>query len=226
MKDEVIRMPARGGIERLRARNFLDMMTRWRAFDFIYTTDNDVIHDPGFSARLRELYSLGSVARFDPTRIGPKLPVCLYNSYYHNRPENILLRSEDAGGVSLRRTAPGVSQLYDREMADRIVWGLKNNPQLETRYGYDFNLPALLERPFLQSEVSYLEHFARDTFEGGMHAPNSGLGSDALADFERDRALRPTQFLQKIRPFVINQILSASQQEPPSASRLNQPDIS
>lgn len=208
--DVVVRMPARGGIERLRARNFRDFLSIWSEYDLIYTTDNDVIHDPGFSARLRALYAAGSAEALDPARAGQKLPVCLYNSRFHSQPDNILMHSADAGGVSLRRTAPGVSQLFDREMARVIVAGLEAHPELETRYGYDYHLPALLGRPFLQSEQSWLEHFARDTFEAGLHASNSGVGAEALADFERDRALRPTPYLQQIRPLIIDYILGAA----------------
>jgi hypothetical protein len=208
--DDVIRMPQRGGIERLRARNFRDFLTLWRDADLLYTTDNDVIHDPRFGIRLRALHEAGTAGCIDSARADLKLPVCVYNSRFHAAPENILMRSDQLGGVSIRRTAPGVSQLYDREMVTTIVNGLNAEPALESRYDYDYHLPALLHRPFLQSEESYLEHFARDAHEGGLHASNSGNGSQALADFERDRALYPSTFLQQIRPMIIDLILNAA----------------
>ncbi|HEU4621408.1 MAG TPA: glycosyltransferase [Burkholderiaceae bacterium] len=199
--DEVVRLGANGGIERLRARNFRDFVERYREFDLLYTTDNDVLHDPAFSSRLRQLYESHRLPD------GRHLPVCIYNSLYHDRPQNIVGRGVD---TTLRTTAPGVSQLYDREMADIIVRGLAANPRLESMYGYDYHWPALLHRPFAQSETSYLEHFARDTFEGGLHARNSGAGEEALADFERDRAINPTPYLQSIRPLIIDFILQSA----------------
>lgn len=196
--DEVVRLGTNGGIERLRARNFRDFAQRYRDFDLLYTTDNDVLHDPDFSKQLRRVY--------DTHRLpdGRHLPVCIYNSKFHDREQNVVWKG---GETLLRKTAPGVSQLFDREMADVIVRGLAADPRLETTYGYDYHWPALLNRPFAQTKTSYLEHFARDTAEGGLHAKNSGTGTSALADFERDRALHPTPYLQSIRPLVIDFIL-------------------
>lgn len=199
--DEVVRMPAHGGIEPLRARNFKDFVQVFREFDLLYTTDNDAIHDPVFSRRLRGLYG-----RYAPN--GVRLPVCLYNSSFHNQPENILSRNAE---VSFRRTAPGISHMYDQEMVQLIVDGLSMNPELETMYDYDFNLPRFLRRPFIQSEVSLVEHFARDRYEGGMHSENSGVEKETVAaDFERDRALNPSHYLELIRPVVIDYILEGT----------------
>ena len=155
--DEVICMPKQGGIERLRARNFSDFVHLFREFDLLYTTDNDAIHGPGFSHRLRGLYG-----RYSADHV--KFPVSLYNSRFHNQPEDVFFRDSE---VSFRKTASGISQMYDREMAQVIVNGLTLYPELETEYAYDYNLPSLLGRPFLQSEVSLVEHFARDRYEGG-----------------------------------------------------------
>jgi glycosyltransferase involved in cell wall biosynthesis len=196
--DEVVRMPVNGGIERLRAQNFRDFVERYREYDLLYLTDNDTVHDPAFSTTLRQLYMSAKLAD------GRGLPVCLYRSAYHEQPHNIQQRKE---AISIRTTAPGISQLYDREMAETILRGLNEHPQYETMYGYDFHLPKMLQRPFVQSEVSFVEHFARDTYERGLHGPNSGVGNNALADFERDRAMNPTPFLKMIRPVAIDYIL-------------------
>ncbi len=177
--DCVERSPLKMGIAKLRA---LQMREFQRSdYDLLYFTDNDVIHDRTYVLRLRRLYSL-------PTEM--KLPVCLYNSRFHNHPENTLKQIQD---VQIRITAPGVSQLYDRDMVDRMLFGLQNSPEFEGRYGWDYHLPAFLKRPWIQSVTSYLEHFGA----GGMHNPNS---EDS---FERDRALNPTQFLVEVRERVI-----------------------
>jgi glycosyltransferase involved in cell wall biosynthesis len=178
--DEVKREPAKLGIASLRARQFRDFINS--EFDLLYFTDNDVIHDPTYILRLQRLYSLSTEL---------KLPVSLYNSSFHNYPENILKEIRD---VQIRITAPGVSQLYDREMVEQMLLELRHSPALEGRYGWDYHLPALLKRPWIQSTISYLEHFGA----GGMHNSNSPDG------YERDRALNPTQFLTKIRQEVIH----------------------
>ena len=62
--------------------------------------------------------------------------------------------------------------------------------------------PASLNVPFLQTQTSYLEHFARDKKEKGLHS--TFTVDDPKADFERDRATLPTEYLQKIRDKIIN----------------------
>jgi hypothetical protein len=177
--ERVERAPRKLGIAKLRATQFRDFLRS--GYDLLYFTDNDVIHDPTYVLRLRRLYSLPN---------DTKLPVCLFNSVFHNNPQNILKEIQE---VQIRRTAPGVSQLYDVEMVDRILSGLERFPDLEGRYGWDYHLPLLLQRPWIQSTTSYLEHFGA----GGMHNPES---EDS---FERDRALSPTEYLVQTREDVI-----------------------
>ena len=90
-------------------------------------------------------------------------------------------------------------------MVSKIVDFLNKNPVYETLYGFDYHWPASLSLPFLQSNISYLEHFARDRFEKGIHSDFSN--DDPLKDFERDRAQNPTDYLKKIRMDIINNIL-------------------
>lgn len=177
--DSVERAPRKLGIEKLRVIQFREFLRS--GYDLLYFTDNNVIHDPTYVLRLRRLYSLPN---------DKKLPVCLFNSIFHNHPQNILKEIRE---VQIRRTAPGVSQLYDAEMVDRVLSGLERSPGLEGRYGWDYHLPLLLERPWIQSTTSYLEHFGA----GGMHNPKS---EDS---FERDRALSPTEYLVRTREDVI-----------------------
>ena len=179
LTDGVERAPERLGIAGLRARQFRDFINS--DYELLYFTDNDVIHDPNYILRLQRLYAL-------PSEL--KLPVSLFNSAFHSYPENVLKEIQD---VQIRKTAPGASQLYDREMAAEILRGLERSPELEGRYGWDYNLPALLKRPWIQSTVSYLEHFGA----GGMH--NTGPADG----FERDRALNPTRYLVRVRDGVV-----------------------
>jgi hypothetical protein len=208
--DEVVRFHRNGGIERSRARAFRDFLVRFPEHDLLYLTDNDTLHDPAFVSVLQQLHLSQKNA---PTHF----PICLYNSVFHAQPANQLSQN---GRLLLRQTAPGVSQAYDRPMARKIVDFLDHHPEMETVYGWDYLWPAALQVPFLQTQTSYLEHFARDRFEAGLHSANSGITpTDARADFERDRALHPTPFLQSIRESIIQEILGPSDLSPtPSPS--------
>jgi tetratricopeptide (TPR) repeat protein len=70
--------------------------------------------------------------------------------------------------------------------------------------------PKVIGLPFKIPMTSYVEHFARDRFESGMHSANSGIALEsALKDFERDKALNPSEYLIEIRPQVIQKILGS-----------------
>lgn len=195
--DEVVRFHRNGGIERSRARAFRDFVHRFQDYDLLYLTDNDTVHDPSFVAQLNQFFRVQQGA-------AKTFPVCLYNSRFHAQAGNLLSETKS---FLVRKTAPGVSHCYNRAMAQTIVQGLDQHPELETLYGWDYHLPGLLRVPFLQSRTSYVEHFARDRDEGGLHSKNSGTGLAAMSDFERDRALFPTPLLEQIRPQVIAEIL-------------------
>lgn len=208
--DEVVRFHRPGGIERSRARAFRDFLYRFPNHDLLYLTDNDTFHDPSFVSVLTELF-------LSQKKAESRFPICLFNSVFHSHHENLI---SDKGQLLFRRTAPGVSQAYCRFSAQKIVEHLDHHPEMETIYGWDYHWPSILQVPFLQTKASYLEHFARDRFESGMHSSNSGLmTASASQDFERDRALNPTPFLQSIRQDIIHEILGSNPDlHPQSAS--------
>ena len=191
----VLRFPRPGGVERSRARAFRDFVHVYKDFQFLYITDNDTIHDVDFLKKLRETYDYYSIHLERPC------PVGLFNSRFHMQAENIL--NED-DRISMRKTCPGVSQFYDRKMVEQMVKFIDENPVFETLYGFDYYWPMQLKLPFLQSKVSYLEHFSRDKSEPGMH---SKITDNPKEDFERDRAINPTNFLKNCREDVIEYIL-------------------
>ena len=193
----VLRFRVKGGIERSRARCFRDFLYIHKKFDLLYITDNDVIHDPNFLNKIRELNSISKT-------LDKKLPFGLFNSIFHNKAGNILEQHKE---YSLRKTCPGVSQCYDRNMVKIMVDFLNHNPIFETVYGFDYYWPAQLGVPFIQSEVSYLEHFARDRHQPGIHSGFSKKREDIMKDFEKDRALNPTNYLKEIRNETINLIM-------------------
>ena len=92
-------------------------------------------------------------------------------------------------------------------MVEKIVNFLNHNPTFETMYGFDYHWPAQLGVPFIQSKISYLEHFARDRHQPGIHSGFSEEKKKIIEDFDRDRALCPTDFLKKSRDQIIKQIM-------------------
>jgi hypothetical protein len=176
--DEAIQMPHRMGIHNLRLhqlRKFLES-----DFDFIYLTDNDVIHDPGFIRMLVFLYELGE----------KQLPVCIYNTLHHMQPGVILFQNNF---ILLKRKSPGVSMFFDRKMVETIIEILDSAGEYQADFSWDYRVIAYLDRPVITSATSYLEHF--------------GAGGINNTDFEKDRALNPTNYLKEKRGEIINYLI-------------------
>jgi hypothetical protein len=194
--DGLLRFRMHGGIERSRARAFRDFVHRYSEFDILYLTDNDTIHDPIFVDVLSELFAEQEAYPFAH-------PVGLFRSVFH---ENAIEQCFNKFVVS--KTCPGVSQAYNREMAKKIVHLLDTNPVLETVYGWDYHWPAVLERPFLITANSHVEHFGRELTEGGIHCKaNSVSEEDFRADLDRDQAVEPTEYLKEIRAELVEKLL-------------------
>ncbi|HTI66557.1 MAG TPA: glycosyltransferase family 2 protein [Caulobacteraceae bacterium] len=195
--DEVIRFQSNGGIARSRAKTMRDFVYRHTDFDILYLTDNDTVHDPEFLPVLRSAFARQAGSE-------TPLPVSLFNSRFHSAPERVLGEATD---FLFTKNIPGVSQGYDRRLARLVVDALNVEPELEFSAGWDWHYVTVLNRPCALSRTSYLEHFARDRLEGGMHQKSSGLGEAGLVDFEVDRAVNPTAWLAGIRPQVIDKLL-------------------
>lgn len=195
--DEIVRFKENIGIERSRAQAIEDFLTKYQDYDLLYFTDNDAVHDPFFIEFLTESF----VAQ---KQNGLSLPVSLYNSKFHNSPDNIIAQNNF---FLITKSIAGISQCFNREMVNIISSGLKQNPHLKSSYNWDYNYINLLKRPSCISKISYVEHFARDKFEAGMHSENNGVGKIGINDFERDRAINPSPFLYKIRESIIKKIL-------------------
>jgi len=195
--DQVVRFDVRRGIEKSRAKAFRDFHSTYIEYDLLYLTDNDAIHDPIFTELLRSIF-MGQNQYSSEVH-----PVGLFNSAFHQT----RLMAENAN-FFLYETCPGISMCFTRKMVEKIVEYLDANPLAESEYGWDMNWPKVLQIPFLLPKISYVEHFARDRFEAGMHSSNSGLEIyDSWLDFERDRALNPSEYLVGIRMEIIKKIL-------------------
>lgn len=187
--DKVIRFPTTSGITQSRTRALRDFLDT--EYDLLYLTDNDTVHDPNFLNIIRESFILND-----------QYPLSLYNTHWHR---NNLVDEDDRYYYSKR--IPGISHCYTREIAKEIVDKFYENPDLTHSYGWDDNFISAIGRTCRFTKISYVEHFARDRYEGGMHARVTGTGIESRIDFERDRASNPTPYLQLIRQQVIDYIL-------------------
>ncbi len=98
--------------------------------------------------------------------------------------------------IVLKRTAPGVSMFFDRNMVEKIVSILDKVGNYQDDFNWDYRVIAYLDKPIITSSISYLEHF--------------GAGGTHNMDFDRDRALNPTKYLQERREKIINYLMGKS----------------
>ncbi len=172
--DEVIQLPVKMGIHKLRRYQFIKFLES--DFDLVYMTDNDVIHDPHYITVLMVLYEMGN----------RKLPVCLYNTEFSGHESNILYNQN---GIMIKKAAHGVSMLYDRKLAEKIVSMMNKAGDAHDVISWDLRAVSYLDLPWIAPEISYLEHYGAD-----------GLNNN---DYERDRALNPTPYLEKRRESIL-----------------------
>jgi len=197
--DEVVRFEQNIRIGHSRGRAIRDFVSKYLDYDLIYFTDNDTIHDPSFIDIIETI--MDSQKNYPEPR-----PLGLFHSKFQYNDQNVISETDQ---FVFQKIMPGVSHGYTREMAEIIVNALTSNPKLEFPpwFEWDYLYPSILNRPYILPKKSYLEHFARDRYEGGLHSTYSGLGPEAMADFDKDRALNPTDFLVNIRDSIINKIL-------------------
>ena len=157
----------------------------YNEFDLFYMTDNDTIHDPEFLNILRSIYESSS------EKIENKLPIGLFNSVFHNDPQNIIHENEV---ISIRKTCPGVSQCYDRPMVSKIIKFLNKNPFMKLFMALITTGQHHLISHFFKQKPHIL-NILRDKTEKGIHSPFNS--DDPVKDLERDRALNPTKYLKK-----------------------------
>jgi hypothetical protein len=182
--DKVIQLPHKMGPHNLRWHYFRNFLET--DVDFIYMADNDIIHDPNFITLLKTLYEMGD----------GKLPVCIYNSSDHSGEKTIFYNKN---GIMLKKTAPGFSMFFDRKMVEKIVSVLNNIGHEHDNYGADYRAIAYLGLPWITSETSYAEHY--------------GAGGINNLDYETDRAINPTQYLQERRQAILRYLTQDIQLE-------------
>lgn len=176
--DEVIQLPEKSDLAHLRWHQFRTFLQS--DYDFLYLTDNDVIHDPQYISALEAFYEIGK----------RKLPVSLYNSVFTLQPRMILLARND---ILLKTTAPGCSMFFDRKMVKTIMARLDSADQHLKYLPWDNKVTALLGLPWVTPEISYLEHF--------------GAGGISNTDYKRDTAINPTEYLRERRGQILRYLM-------------------
>lgn len=185
--DKVIQLPASSlrvvkneknvkgmGVQHLRwhqFREFLDL----DQFDYLYMTDADTLHDPGF---VQQLESCAST------------PGTLYSSKTY--PKEISTR------WGTRDSAGGVSHLYSKQDCERVVARLAQAGR-DPEYGWDYESVRYLGRGVRYTQTSYLEHFGA----GGLHSGPGRWDHDrAKNPTEYLRRLRPKviNYLEGVGP--------------------------
>lgn len=169
------------GVQHLRWYQFRTFLFQ-NKFDYIYMTDNDAFHDPDFLEIMLYLYKKY------------KLPVSLYNSFYHSQKQNIKFENEE---ISMRVTAPGISMFFDKNMVEKIVRKLEENKE-DPNYAWDYKCQEWLREPWITSKTSYLEHFGAES--NSLHTQKG--------DWEKDKAINPTKYLASQRKNIINYLSS------------------
>ncbi len=104
--DDVTRLPEKMGIDKLRwfqLRAFLET-----DFEYLYLTDNDVIHDPDYLTVFDRLYEMEK----------RRMPVSLFHNIFMLQTRLLLYYRN---GIFIKTSAPGASMFLDRKMVETVV---------------------------------------------------------------------------------------------------------
>ena len=148
--------------------------------EYLYMVDSDGMHDPHFFYRLHEIMELG-----------PNWGViCLYSAKFHAPRRNRAEVNPLDYHTTVRGMAAGISMFFRVESfrANEAKVQVPDGRGWDGYYSQTFGA-----RKVVQSLVSYVEHLGK----WGFH--NKG-------NFDRDRALNPTQYLASKRGAAIKKI--------------------
>jgi peptidoglycan/xylan/chitin deacetylase (PgdA/CDA1 family) len=149
-------------------------------YDFLYMTDNDAYHDPNFMTELLNCYNTTG------------LPATCFISGYLTQNFSWYKAKQVTDTVSVMNNAcGGISMFLHRSHVETIVKKL-NGKLFEDMWDcYTWNM---LGNKYAITNKSYVEHFGAD----GMHHK----------DFERERAVNPTDYLIEKRDIIIECVKS------------------
>ena len=168
--DRLFAEPRNLGVHGIRWKQLNDFIES--DFKYIYLTDSDSFHDPAFIDVLESL---------------PKAnPISLYTSHCNTfNPKSETFKRKYSGGIS---------HFYTREMIEHI---LRSAKAIDKKDAWDYRLPDLLEKEFLVTKTSYLDHLGAY----GIHSGNN---------WNHDKAKNPTDFLKMKRKSYIDYIEGAT----------------
>jgi len=172
--DQIERPPKHMGVHKLRCWEFRQFLKT--DFDLIYLTDSDAFHDPNYIDRLLYLYE------------HTKAPVSLYNTKWHFNATRKELPELDA---IYRSTLPGISQLYNRKMVEKIVKALDRAG--DPVYAWDYRVIEYLNTICVTSKTSYIQHFGGP---GSIHHPT----------LTTDTAHNPTNYIKAMWQPIVEKI--------------------
>lgn len=169
------------GVAQLRLEGLKYVLSEFPDVEWIYSTDSDCYHDPGWLERLESM-----VTRFPDFDMHS-----LYYSRVQARRGSELSTARMTAHKAIQRAeCPGCSMGIRAQRLREIGEPFGITPDAMVTHGaWDHCITAALGRKILVSHNSYLEHFGA----GGIH-------SDGPVP---DTGLNLTEFLQKRRPEIL-----------------------
>jgi len=143
-------------------------------YDFLYMTDNDAFHDPNYINVLLDLYSK------------TKLPVCGYKSYFMSTfsPQYRRAIRLNKEYHIMKNTNGGISVFLSKRLVEKLMKYYNKNTIM-----WDCDTWKYLGNTYALPKNSILDHYGK----GGLHNK----------DWNFDYALYPTEYLAKVRPYII-----------------------
>ncbi|HEX2549933.1 MAG TPA: glycosyltransferase [Gammaproteobacteria bacterium] len=168
-------------IHTIRSLAYRDFLINWHKdsnnFDFLYMTDNDAFHDTNWREELLKVYEKTK------SPVSGYISSFMFNNYdYYRNHINSLTESK-----KIRSTGGGISILLDKSQVQYIV-GRMGHVNMDDMW--DCVTWGYLNNEYAIPVKSYLEHFGK----GGLHHQS----------WDNERAIKPTEYLQNIRPIIID----------------------
>lgn len=172
--DQIDRPSKKSGVHKIRTIEFNQFLKT--DYDLLYMTDSDALHDPNFTDKLLELYNK------------TKHPVSIYNTNWHRKHT---IKYNKVDDFYWRKTMPGISQLYDRKMVEKIVAALKKHGSPKS--AWDYKVVEYLGMKCVTSKTSYVQHFG-------------GKGSIHHQFLKSEVAVEPTEYLKEMWDPIVEKI--------------------
>jgi hypothetical protein len=133
-------------------------------YEYFYSCDNDILHDPAFLDKALELYH-----KYET-------PVTLYNTKYHHKS-----KIDENKEIYVLRSFPGASIFFSKKDISTI------NPDMlrvMTNSGWDWIFGHMLKDKFICPKISYCDHYP----DGGIHATDDDIAENPT-DFLKDERI-------------------------------------